>query len=183
MFVTFKGGATMSPGPAYNWLCVLHSAAEILAHAARYKAAQLCPAALRKHQSTGGVTDESAPQVDRSERKPAWQEIVQKYYEVLPERSTDTSLVTRSSSAKPEVQNDVHNIRPVRLQNCLPSVALHSFSTIQEAVHSLPTAVTPQASRILKPSKVPSSRIGRLFHYGGRFSLPCIDLSFTLDPW
>lgn len=30
----------MPPGPAFNWLCVLHSAAEILGHAARYRVAQ-----------------------------------------------------------------------------------------------------------------------------------------------
>ena len=33
----------MPPGPAYNWLCVLHSAAEILSHAARHRAAQIVP--------------------------------------------------------------------------------------------------------------------------------------------
>jgi hypothetical protein len=31
----------MPPGPAYNWFCVLYSAAEILSHAARYRAAQV----------------------------------------------------------------------------------------------------------------------------------------------
>ncbi|KAJ3494610.1 hypothetical protein NLJ89_g10775 [Agrocybe chaxingu] len=35
----------MPPGPAYNWFCVLNSAAEILSHAARHRAAQLTPAA------------------------------------------------------------------------------------------------------------------------------------------
>ena len=33
----------MPPGPAYNWLCVLHSTAEILSHAARYRASQIVP--------------------------------------------------------------------------------------------------------------------------------------------
>jgi len=33
----------MPPGPAYNWFCVLYSAAEILSHAARYRAAQVFP--------------------------------------------------------------------------------------------------------------------------------------------
>lgn len=36
----------MPPGPGYNWLCVVHSVAEILAHAARYRAAQLTPSTL-----------------------------------------------------------------------------------------------------------------------------------------
>ena len=33
----------MPPGPAYNWLCVLHSTAEILSHVARYRATQIAP--------------------------------------------------------------------------------------------------------------------------------------------
>lgn len=33
----------MPPGPAYNWLCVLHSISEILSHAARYRATQIAP--------------------------------------------------------------------------------------------------------------------------------------------
>lgn len=33
----------MPPGPAYNWLCVLYSTAEILSHAARHRAAQIVP--------------------------------------------------------------------------------------------------------------------------------------------
>jgi hypothetical protein len=33
----------MPPGPAYNWLCVLHSTAEILSHAARHRATQIVP--------------------------------------------------------------------------------------------------------------------------------------------
>lgn len=31
----------MPPGPAYNWLCVLSSAADILSHAARIRASQI----------------------------------------------------------------------------------------------------------------------------------------------
>ena len=34
---------TMPPGPAYNWLCVLHSTAEILSHAARHRTTQIIP--------------------------------------------------------------------------------------------------------------------------------------------
>ena len=33
----------MPPGPAYNWLCVLYSTAEILSHATRHRAAQIVP--------------------------------------------------------------------------------------------------------------------------------------------
>jgi aarF domain-containing kinase len=33
----------MPPGPVYNWLCVVCSAADILSHAARIRASQLAP--------------------------------------------------------------------------------------------------------------------------------------------
>jgi len=33
----------MPPGPAFNWFCVLYSAADILSHAARIRASQLSP--------------------------------------------------------------------------------------------------------------------------------------------
>jgi aarF domain-containing kinase len=35
----------MPPGPAYNWLCVLHTAADIAHHAASIRASQLAPTA------------------------------------------------------------------------------------------------------------------------------------------
>ena len=38
-----KASTAMPPGSAYNWLCVLHSTAEILSHAARHRAAQIVP--------------------------------------------------------------------------------------------------------------------------------------------
>jgi len=56
----------MPPGPAYNWLCVLYSTAEILSHAARHRAAQVVPRSTsapltsRKRRRTG-ETAESAP--------------------------------------------------------------------------------------------------------------------------
>lgn len=60
---TTKSKPSMPPGPAYNWLCVLHSTAEIISHAARYKAAQVAPNALasyanpRKRRRTDGPVD------------------------------------------------------------------------------------------------------------------------------
>ena len=53
----------MPPGPAYNWLCVLHSTAEILSHAARHRAAQIVPKSTssplnsRKRQRTEETVD------------------------------------------------------------------------------------------------------------------------------
>ena len=41
--VIVRASTVMPPGPAYNWLCVLHSISEILSHAARYRATQIAP--------------------------------------------------------------------------------------------------------------------------------------------
>jgi hypothetical protein len=60
---TTRAKPSMPPGPAYNWLCVLHSTVEIISHAARYKATQVAPNALasyanpRKRRRTDGPVD------------------------------------------------------------------------------------------------------------------------------
>jgi hypothetical protein len=41
--IATASSTAMPPGPAYNWLCVLHSTAEILSHAARHRATQIVP--------------------------------------------------------------------------------------------------------------------------------------------
>ena len=41
--IATAASTAMPPGPAYNWLCVLHSTVEILSHAARHRATQIVP--------------------------------------------------------------------------------------------------------------------------------------------
>jgi len=62
----------MPPGPAYNWLCVLYSASEILGHAARYRASQVAPRATaladsrkRRRTEPSPPVVQHAPVVDR----------------------------------------------------------------------------------------------------------------------
>ena len=168
----------MPPGPVYNWLCVLHSAAEILGHAARYRAAQFPLQhtdpffAPRKRKRTDESATEEAP-LQRSNiagftGEIAGQQVVQNR-ETPPE---DVPPVAQVVSAQPVIQNDVQDVRPVQVSFSY-SITFSYFTLcflIQEStVHFLQPIATPQASRNLKPSKVPSSRIGRLFHYGGRF--------------
>ena len=48
----------MPPGPAFNWICVAHSALDILNHAARYRAAQLSsPLASQSGQKQQKIND------------------------------------------------------------------------------------------------------------------------------
>ena len=53
----------MPPGPAYNWLCVLYSASEILGHAARYRASQVAPRATALADSRKRRRTEPSPPV------------------------------------------------------------------------------------------------------------------------
>ena len=56
----------MPPGPAYNWLCVIHGAVDILSHAARHRANQVTPHAVasyanpRKRRRTDTELDNEA---------------------------------------------------------------------------------------------------------------------------
>jgi len=99
----------MPPGPVYNWLCVLHSAAEILGHAARYRAAQFplqhtdSFVAPRKRKRTEENTTEAPLQKSGFAGEIAGRRVVQK-------RETPSEHVR--PVAQPVIQNDV---RPVQV--------------------------------------------------------------------
>jgi hypothetical protein len=103
----------MPPGPVYNWLCVLHSAAEILGHAARYRAAQ-SPLqhtdsffAPRKQKRTEESATEEAP-LQRSNIVAFAGEIAGR--QVVHKRETPSEHVppvAQDVSAQPVIQNDV----------------------------------------------------------------------------
>ncbi|PPR00810.1 hypothetical protein CVT26_012451 [Gymnopilus dilepis] len=76
----------MPPGPAYNWFCVLYSTAEILSHAARYRATQLTPKSSsfghpRKRRRTEDATDRTI--LERVEKV---EEVIQIPVEPSPSR-------------------------------------------------------------------------------------------------
>ena len=83
----------MPPGPAYNWLCVLHSTAEILSHAARYRASQIVPRS----------TSSSSPLNSRKRRRTEDSETVDNI--ILPVVNVDhaRSAEEKSSGREPVV--------------------------------------------------------------------------------
>jgi len=103
----------MPPGPVYNWLCVLHSAAEILGHAARYRAAQFplqhtdSFVAPRKRKKTEENATEEAP-LQTSDIAGFAGEITGR--RVVQKRETPSEPVR--PVAQPVIQNDV---RPVQV--------------------------------------------------------------------
>lgn len=236
----------MPPGPLYNWLCVLHSASEILAHAASIRASQLAEVnaavsnqirrtsrerigkqsvtveqewtnrrknaeiaaedqRLTTDVSRGvGVTENvyaernnGGPEVSfmdealirgsppsELERRPTLPTS-----DTVPNLHADTSIAPSASTPFNSVSLDAPTVQ-LKLPSDLPlpseldksdiiakNVSLHTYfpsvtnSTSQgdsaTGVQPIPAPTAPNPRRNLQASRVPSSRLGRLFHYGG----------------
>lgn len=80
----------MPPGTAYNWLCVIHGAVDILSHAARHRATQVTPQAVasyanpRKRRRTDTELDSEAA------------EAVHRYYEPRGANERSAQVVPES---------------------------------------------------------------------------------------
>lgn len=233
----------MPPGPLYNWLCVLHSASEILAHAAAIRASQLAEvnAAVssqirrtsrerigkqsvtveqeltnRRKNAESAVEDQrlttdvsrgvdvtesvyaernnGGPEVpfmdealirgsppSKLERRPTLPTS-----DTVPNLHADTAIAPSASTPFNSVSLDAPTVQ-LKLSSDLPlldksdiiakNVSLHTYfpsftnSTSQEDsaadVQPIPAPIAPNPRRNLQASRVPSSRLGRLFHYGG----------------
>ncbi|KAL0061105.1 hypothetical protein AAF712_012099 [Marasmius tenuissimus] len=210
----------MPPGPAYNWLCVLSSVADIASHATRYRAAQLGrrgiegrlgrqAGGLRAHEGSTDrpVEHESVVSPIQSSRenekkkehdgasRPSAPNLEQTAFEGRlgkPERISEHDTESFSSvhrfetkDLSPSTSKDVTEDKPSILNEKAATPTLED-TQLKELLHTTPIIETElpiaepgpvpvlplQAepvvhSRSLQSSKVPSSRIGRLFHYGG----------------
>ena len=134
----------MPPGPAYNWLCVVHSVAEILAHAARYRAAQLSPSSLSTAHAS--VTRKKRPvdELKASERE-GFEKIkrVDTFLGEVPGSTTSRELQGNvvpdaSLPASPETHSfDIPPI-PMKAPNVFPPAPLPEVSTVAQSSLSLP---------------------------------------------
>ena len=137
----------MPPGPAYNFLCVLSSTANILTHAARIRAKQ-----------SGIVTS-------KRKRQKLLEADAEQNNRILA--STRVEIETKETSIRKEVnlRSANYSAHPTRVSDQLVTERdLQSWNTVEPEVQVL-------ATRNLQSSKVPSSGIGRLFHYGGQFCM------------
>ncbi|KAK0480292.1 ABC1-domain-containing protein [Armillaria novae-zelandiae] len=146
----------MPPGPAYNWLCVLASAADILGHAARIRASQV--AGRRSVLVARTKNRDAAPEGNKVKIEESIRPL-QGGQSIEPVALTRDSALPWEIAAAEETPptNEVilnHHEEPV-----VESVL--SYETVQ------PEEIQAPPTRSLSSSKVPSSRIGRLFHYGG----------------
>ncbi|TFK83858.1 ABC1-domain-containing protein [Polyporus arcularius HHB13444] len=171
----------MPPGPAYNWLCVAHSLCDILGHAAHIRAAQLARTGRAGPEQLSRKRKRDEPPAEQPVAKPSAVSKAASPDVVRPPEVTPVVLPPSPAPA-PSVPADatpaasvVVDIRPPALpaqafqkkpEPEVPSVGDVSASTsIPDPGESI-ILDSPRA-RNLQSSKVPSSRIGRLFHYGG----------------
>jgi len=182
----------MPPSPAYNWLCVLCSAANILSHAARHRASQLAPksAAILPYPNTQPKSSDKIPKKARAsvqdpvifKNTPTTVNRVTLQHENItedrhanfqPERGLES--VSASLSTPEPVVEEQDNATALFAQGevSIYHQELNDTLTGRYQPHQLKAQAYTPALRNLQSSKVPSSRIGRLFHYGGMlFFLP-----------
>ncbi|KAF8228088.1 ABC1-domain-containing protein [Tricholoma matsutake] len=150
----------MPPGPAYNWLCVVCSATDIISRAARIRATQLAPrssplTAKKRKESPEGRSQKSLHDTEAD----------------APELQVPPSVALSSTGSTEAVQNLTRHESGSSLEIPPDKWKSSALGGIHPDESPLAYNVDPPPyslpSRNLQSSKVPSSRIGRLFHYGG----------------
>ncbi|KAJ3982528.1 ABC1-domain-containing protein [Lentinula detonsa] len=215
----------MPPGPGYNWICVLSSTAEILGHAAKYRASQLTRLSrenvspdrvksvalendwndlkiktkvveerLENRQDDQNFEEVNAfapseldttlsslsenvmePNLDRPEDRVAALKEAHISSEPTFDTSPNSTLIAAPTTPTPLNQQPDHDgllkSKPSTTVDPSPpaepilvSEPEHNNSIILETAPAVTTLIHRNT---LQSSKVPSSKLGRLFHYGG----------------
>ncbi|KAF8889132.1 ABC1 family-domain-containing protein [Infundibulicybe gibba] len=158
----------MPPGPAYNWLCVLLSTADILSHAARLRGCQSAYA-LTQHDRVNLETSYSPASTPAIKKVQLEETVGFLPNDVPPARTHEPSR--QPNTPEPLVREVQPPISQVVIEGSVlnntvgqpPVTRLHPSTPVDAS----PTPEPITRSNNLQSSKVPSSRIGRLFHYGG----------------
>ncbi|KAK0495330.1 ABC1-domain-containing protein [Armillaria luteobubalina] len=151
----------MPPGPAYNWLCVLSSAADILGHAARVRASQI---AGQRSVLVARTRNRDAPAPAPEGNKIKIEENVRPLQggRLIEPVALSRDSIPLEIAAAPDVEETPPTIEAIPNHREDPVVeSISTYETVQ------PEEIQAPPTRNLSSSKVPSSRIGRLFHYGG----------------
>ncbi|KAH7882197.1 ABC1-domain-containing protein [Phlebopus sp. FC_14] len=185
----------MPPGPAFGWLCVAHSVADIVFQAAQIRNAGVLPrhAAPRITISDGirvasggdsvsskgaedlGISPRNAPEETGAAVKLSDTEVCGVQTESRPTEHFGSSRIEDIVDAPATQEGTTGYAPPVKSASSGVGDGLAS-TEMQNATDSYLEARSPpteysgsdySSSRNLQSSKVPSSRIGRLFHYGG----------------
>ena len=138
----------MPPGPAYNWLCVVHSVAEILAHAGRYRAAQITPSSLSAGHAS--VTRKKRPGDElKASEKEGFEKIkrVDTFLGEIPGSTTSRELqgnVVPDASLPASTETHSFDTPPnsMKAPNVFPPALLSEVSTVTQSSLSLPDFLT-----------------------------------------
>lgn len=135
----------MPPGPAYNWLCVLHSVGDVLYHAAHIRASQVAPRAVIAVRRT---TVHGAPEV-----KANWEfeaaELAQQrakfvqpdLQENIPKKAQDTPFVVPPG---PKVESSIQFRKDIK-PNQAEETKASSPEVVLPPAPATPSPVTPLA--------------------------------------
>ncbi|KAI0310776.1 hypothetical protein OF83DRAFT_1178206 [Amylostereum chailletii] len=186
----------MPPGPAFNWFSVAYSAVQILEHAAQYRAAQLtrtgAGTASRKRRRLEEIEEEVELEVEEDlesrdvqpsslhRANEAWlKQIAVSPPAFLPNAFSNVRHIRDTEALSPRQVEEPPPLSDAFNTSVLPSTptpdippSIPTFAPRPSTPLSLdpsPQHLAPELpiARTLQSSKVPSSRIGRLFHYGG----------------
>lgn len=147
----------MPPGPAYNWLCVLHSVGDVLYHAAQIRATQVAPRAVTAVKRARQTTTDAAREFEAAELGQ------QRPQPISLEESAQESL--KSSAAPfvippgPKVVTSIHfrtEDKPSNVQAVpeppLPDIsALSEVRTAQADAQDLVREASPSAVQVTTP--------------------------------
>ena len=163
----------MAPGLSYYWLCVLETTTKIILNVQRRKAAQCipgfaAPVAVRKQQATGTMRDDrvfdTKRQADAKSEAPVDQVDSVNIMPVSVPCEAKLNAEPNITQPAPSIQNET----PELAEPAVDSPALEQPPSAPGPGSFISSSSTPMSARVLQSSKVPSSRIGRLFHYGGK---------------
>ncbi|KAF8438520.1 ABC1 family-domain-containing protein [Boletus edulis BED1] len=140
----------MPPG-AFGWLCVVHTIADIAFRAAQIRVAQAIPKSPSRHRDQHPASTEPLlhPHVTGITDAPA-----------AEGSAVNEEPGPRQRKYLTGYQENIFASRPSAATESNPVDAVPVFPSVDPEN-------TDHAVRNLQSSKVPSSRIGRLFHYGG----------------
>ena len=183
----------MPPTLAFGWLCVVHTIADIAFRAAQIRSVQALPKSSSQipptaNRSHGGPTSLHTAETDtRTSLEPFLHlHVTEKVTEgsVVHEESSlprqlNVTTSHQDSSLSPRFSATESDVNVGTLMSLLQGTTSVTQLTLSAVVQPIETAqvfptvdpqnIDPVIIRNLQSSKVPSSRIGRLFHYGGTF--------------
>ncbi|KAI6118022.1 ABC1-domain-containing protein [Pisolithus sp. B1] len=175
----------MPPGPVFGWLCVAHSVVDIALRAAQIRSGQgLLKTTVPKPYVTQDVSERTSnrpPESPPSSLLRVQETVVpitfpgatlssnvQEGPVVIPQPSLkDGAVVTPRNEFEPAAVTQRENARALENAEADRDFVPHVQHPDYEAEPMGSAFTQPHVSPVLQSSKVPSSRIGRIFHYGG----------------